>query len=164
MKKASAGLLLVLLCTACSMNDLPPGAPGGVAVDSDATKRTLLRINREIIESLTLKNDPSRLLQHAHENFLVVAPGGRVENLQQAAAGAASFNASAVSISDEQVTIVGTTAVVVGKLQMDGEMRPVGRLPATKFMAVFVKQGSEWKLLGRALTPCSQLAIDRGVC
>lgn len=113
---------------------------------------------------MILNNDPSSLLKHAHDGFLVIAPGGVVENLEKAAAGASSFSATGLSISDEQVTVVGNTAVVIGKLEVDGEMRPVGKLPPVKFMTVFVQQGAEWKLLARSLTPCFPLAIERGLC
>lgn len=164
MKKTLLFTLATLLLVGCSTN---PSVEQVSTLDSlahDSTERALLKINREIIESMILRNDPSVLLRHAHDDFLVIAPGGVVENLEKAVAGATSFSATNVSISDEQVTVVGKTAIVIGRIEADGEMRPVGQLPPLKFMAVFVQQGSEWKLLARSLTPCFPLAIERGLC
>lgn len=128
--------------------------------ESDA----LLKLNRQILEDLILRQDASTFLAHAHDDFVVVAPGGRIENRTQSAAGAKSFEAAGVTISDEQVTVVDDTAVLVGKLEIDGVMKPAGKLGPMKFMAVFVRQDGEWKLLSRALTPCFKMAIDRGFC
>ena len=164
MKGALAALLTTVLLVGCSTI---PSAHLTSAEPPELTKETLLRLNREIWEPLILKNDPTLFLKHSHEDFLVIAPGGILENREQAAAGARVFSATDVSISDEQVQIVGTTAVVIGKLEIDGEVLPVGR-PGPhgpmKFMAVFARQNSEWKLLARSLTPCHRMAIENGRC
>jgi len=67
-------------------------------------------------------------------------------------------------INDEQVIFSGTTAVLVGKLVIDGEMQPVGRFGPMKFMAVFVESDGEWKLMARSNTLCIEMAIKRGFC
>lgn len=164
MKKPLPTFLTALLFVACSTNPSPQQAPTSEPSTPESTTRELLEINREILEPMILENDPSGLLKHAHEKFLVIAPGGVVEDRDKAAAGAQSFSATDVSISDEQVTLVGDTAVLVGKLEIDGEMRPVGELPPMKFMAAFVHVDGEWKLLARALTPCFPMAIEHGLC
>lgn len=130
----------------------------------DPEADALLRINRQVLENLILHQDPTTMLEHAHPDFTVVAPGGRVETKEQVAAGATSIVATGMEISSEQVTIVADTAIVIGRLDIDGEMQPVGKLPPMKFMAVFVRQDGEWKVLSRALTPCLPVAIQRGVC
>ena len=150
-----------VLLVGCSTT---PSTQPTSAERADAVKKNLLRLNREIWEPLILKNDPTLFLKHSHEHFLVIAPGGIVEDREEAAAGARAFSATGVSISDEQVHIIGTTAVVIGKLDIDGEVRPLGRPGPMKFMAVFAQHNSEWKLLARPLTPCHRLAIERGRC
>lgn len=159
--KVAFALLTSVVLIGCS-------AASSMQVTSDerpeAARENLLRLNREIWEPLILKNDPTLFLKHSHDDFLVIAPGGILENREQAAAGARSFSAAGVSISDERVQIVGTTAVVIGRLEIDGEVRPVGRPGPMKFMAVFVQQDAEWKLLARSLTPCHRLAIENGRC
>jgi hypothetical protein len=52
----------------------------------------------------------------------------------------------------------------VGRLQVNGVMRPVGSLPPMKFMAVFVETEHGWMLLARSQTPCFEIAIERGFC
>lgn len=93
-----------------------------------------------------------------------MAPGGRIENKAEAVGGVNSWNAESIEVRDEQVIFHDNTAVLVGRVQIDGVMRPVGTLPPMKFMAVFVQTGDGWKLLARSLTPCFELAIERGFC
>lgn len=134
------------------------------AHDANDNADVLLKINRQILEDMLLRQDPAALLRYAHPDFRVVAPGGRVETREQAAAGAKSVVATGLEISSEQATIVDDTGIVIGRLDIDGEMQPVGKLGPMKFMAVFVRQDGEWKVLSRALTPCLKVAIERGVC
>ena len=124
----------------------------------------VLDLNREMLQRLIVDRDVGFFRDNAHERFLVVAPGGVVEDREQAAHGAQSFDAKAVGITDERVSLAGDTAVGVGKLEIDGTMQPVGRLGPLRFMAVYVYEDGRWRLLGRALTPCLPIAIERGKC
>lgn len=125
----------------------------------------LLELNRAILRRMIEERDPELLRDVALDEFLVVAPGGRVENLSQAAAGVESFSADAtIEITGERVVRHGETAVVIGRLVIDGEMQPVGRLPPMKFATVFVRVGDRWRLLARSLTPCFEIAIQHGFC
>lgn len=163
MKNTIALLLAPLLMTACSHQ--APHSPLSVAHGTlESARHEVLRLNREIFAAMIRENDPALFLAHSQEDFLVIAPGGIIENREEAAAGARNFDAIAVSMSDEQVRIVGGTAVVIGRLEIDGEVRPLGRPGPARFMTVFVQQSSEWKLLARSVTPCARLAIERGRC
>lgn len=124
----------------------------------------LVELNRQIMNNQIILRDPSLFNEVALDQFLVVAPGGRIETKAQSAAGVTAFDARGIEVSDEQVTVSGNTAVLVGRLHIDGEMRPVGELPPMKFMAVFVKDQARWRLLARSLTPCFPIAIERGFC
>jgi hypothetical protein len=144
-----------VLLLGISSGNLRPHEP-----DADA----LLEINRQIMEDTILKQDPATLLKYAHPDYRVVAPGGRVETKEETAAGATSVVATGLEITQEQVMIVDNTGVVIGKVDIDGVMKPVGRLGPGKFMAVFVKQDGDWEILSRALTPCIKMAIEHGFC
>lgn len=140
------------------------GACSGSLRAHDPDAEALLKLNRQIMEDTILRQDPSTLLKHAHPDYRVVAPGGRVETKEETAAGAKSIVATGLEITQEQVHIADDTAVVIGKIDIDGVMKPVGELGPGKFMAVFVRQDGEWKILSRALTPCITIAIERGFC
>lgn len=43
-------------------------------------------------------------------------------------------------------------------------MQPVSALPPMKFPAALVRSEGRWRLLSRSLTPCLEIAIERGVC
>jgi len=136
----------------------------GRGMAQDARASAVIELNRALTQSTVVDNDATLFQEIALDQFVVVAPGGVVENKRQAAAGANSFTAVGVEISDEQVSFWGKTAVLVGKVVIDGEMRPVGRLPPMKFMAVFVEEDEGWRMLARSLTPCFEMAIAVGRC
>ena len=132
------------------------------AEESEAS--AIIELNRAILDALIVESDATVFENVALDQFVVVAPGGKVENKAQSVAGAASFDVESISITDEQVTFAGETAVLVGKLVIDGVMRPVGRLGPMKFMAVFVRNDEEWRLLARSLTICHEMAVAHGFC
>lgn len=130
--------------------------------DTDIEK--IKQLNRDALWALLVEQDPEPLDRLALDNFIVIAPGGRVENKQQAIAGVASLDVKNIELSDEQVVFHGDTAVLVGKLDADGTMQPLGELPTMKYMAVFVRADGEWRMLSRAITPCAPIAVKYGVC
>ncbi len=140
------------------------GASAMNADTSEADAETIKQLNREQQEALLLNKNPEPTQRIALENYLVIAPGGRVENKTQAVAGVDSLDVRGVEISQEQVIFYGDTAVLVGKLDIDGTMAPLGKLPPMKFMATYVKTGDGWRMLSRAMTPCAPVAVERGVC
>lgn len=140
-------------------------ASGGPSQLSEAQRTELKELNREILERIVEDQDPSLLQEVAFDDFLVVAPGGRVETLSQVAAGVESFSSDATAeVSEQQVIWRDRVAVVIGKLVIDGEMQPVGELPPLKFMTVFLQEDGQWRLMARSLTACFEIAIERGVC
>lgn len=142
-----------------------PLAAAASAVHAQRTPdSTLIALNRALLEQQIVHNSSALFEQTALDQFLVIAPGGVVETKDQAAHGVRSFRAAGISVTNERVSISGTTAIVVGRLEIDGEMQPLGRLAPMRFMAVFVQVGDDWRLLGRSLTPCHQVAVARRLC
>lgn len=129
-------------------------------MDADA----VVALDRQILQRLIVEQDADFYMQNTHEDYLVVAPGGKVEDREEAVRGLPSLDVKGIELSDQRVSLSGNTAVVVGKLLMDGTMKPVGRFGPLKYMAVYVHEDGRWRLLGRALTPCLPIAIERGVC
>lgn len=125
---------------------------------------TLVELNRTLLQQMIVERDATMFQDLALDSFVVVAPGGRIEDRDQAAAGVRAFDATAIAVSDERVVFSDDAAVVVGKLVIDGTMQPLGAVPPMKFMAVFVERDGRWRLLARSLTPCHPVAIERGVC
>lgn len=124
----------------------------------------IIELNRRITHQQIIERDPGLFEEMSLDQFLVVAPGGRIENKIEAVGGVNAWEAESVEIRDERVIFHEGTAVLVGRLQVNGVMRPVGALPPMKFMAVFVETGDGWRLLARSLTPCFEMAIERGFC
>jgi hypothetical protein len=134
------------------------------AAAQDARASEIIDLNRRIMHQQIIERDPRLFDEMSLDQFLVVAPGGRIENKVEAVGGVNSWEAESIEVRDERVIFHESTAVLVGRLQVNGVMRPVGSLPPMKFMAVFVEAGEGWRLLARSLTPCFEMAIERGIC
>lgn len=135
--------------------------PGEVSAQSD--KHTLKQLNYELFESVILRGDTTQWSAVALEVLLVIPPGGVLENRAQAFAGVGAFDGvQALTVVTDSVAIHDDTAVLVGRLRLDREVRPVGRVGPLRFMNVFVRTDDGWKLLARSLTPCSERAVEAG--
>lgn len=134
--------------------------PFTVAADT----QHLEQLNRDLFESAILRKDTTQWSALSLQQLLVVPPGGVLENRAQAFAGVRAFDVRALTVVTDIVVIHENTAVLVGRLTLDGEVRPLGRLGPLRFMTVFVRTNAGWKLLARSLTPCSERAVQTGRC
>ncbi len=151
-------LLPVLLgaTSACAhQGGLPPA-------DERTAAAEVLEVNRTIFDA-NARGDPSGIRDLTLDELRVLAPGGRLENKVMVLEGIGTVVGD-LSLSEEEVIIVGDTAILTGKLQGNAVMEPLGKLPPMKFIATFVRTGDGWRMLLRALTPCAPVAIERGAC
>jgi hypothetical protein len=138
------------------------------AQDSDigreADKKELLKLNEELARSQIVDRDSTFIMKIALEEFRILAPGGLFENKSQVIAGLAGWNATDVQLTGTEVVFYGDIALVMGRMDIDGEMRPIGRWGPLKYMSTWVREGTEWRLLSRSLTPCLEILIEVGRC
>lgn len=152
-------LLFVLLVALTAVKVRVPDVQAQESPEAD-----LLKLNRALLESTIVRRESGLFEEIALPQFLVIPPGGLVETKAEAIAGLGSFSAAGVSITEERAIIHDQTAVVIARVQIDGEVRPVGRLGPLRNMGVFVRTNGKWRLLARSVTPCMELAIARGRC
>lgn len=155
---------IFLFAISASFGAIAGCAPASGSKDNSADADIIKQLNREQQEELLLNNNPEPIERLALDNYLVIAPGGRVENKSQAIAGVNSLDVQGVEFSQEQVIFFSDTAVLVGKIEIDGTMQPLGKFPPMKYMATFVKTDDGWRALSRSMTPCAPIAVERGVC
>lgn len=132
--------------------------------DFGVDRAELIRLNEELARSQIVARDPTFISEVAAEDFRVLAPGGLIENKEQVIAGLSAWNATSVELTDTQVVFHGPVAIVMGRMDIDGEMRPVGRWGPLKYMSTWLREGGEWRLLSRSLTPCIDVLIKMGRC
>lgn len=130
----------------------------------DADRETLLRLNAELVHSQIIDRDPTFISNVALENFRVLAPGGLIENKEQVIAGLPAWDATDVTLTGTEVLFHGDVAILMGRMDIDGTMRPVGRWGPLKYMSTWVKEGGDWRLLSRSLTACIDRLIEAGRC
>ncbi len=142
---------------------LTSAAARGVSAQ-ESEEAELLRLNAALFRSQIVERDGQLLDQVAYPQFRVLAPGGLIENKAQAIAGVAAWNVDSIELSGEEVIREGPVAVVMGRLDIDGTMDPVGRWGPLKYMGVYIRSDGEWKFLSRSLTPCVEMLVRLGRC
>lgn len=125
-------------------------------------KEQILKVNRTLMDAVR-NSDEKAYRAHTVEELRVLAPGGRLEDLDMVIKGLGTV-VGKLDLSEENVLVVGDTAILTGKMQGEAVMEPFGKLPTMKFIATFVRTDSGWRMLSRAITPCAKVAIERGVC
>lgn len=130
----------------------------------DKDKIILLKLNERLARSQIVERDPTFLEEVALEDLRVLAPGGLIEGKQQVIAGLSGWNAIDVTLSKTEVVFFQDTAIVSGRMDIDGTMHPVGRWGPLKYMSTWVKVNGRWLLLSRSLTPCLDKLLEMGRC
>lgn len=129
-----------------------------------AEEAELLELNARLFRAQIVERDAELLGQVALPQFRVLAPGGLIENKQQAMDGVSAWDVASIEMTGEEVIREGPVAVVMGRLDIDGTMAPVGRFGPLKYMGVFVRSEGEWRFLSRSLTPCLDMLVQLGRC
>lgn len=152
--------LIVALANATFANSLS----GNDDTNDASDREILLRLNEKLARSQIVDQDPAFISRVALDSFRVLAPGGLIENKQQVIAGLPAWDVTDISLSDTEILFHGNVANVMGRLDIDGTMQPVGRWGPLKYMSTWVKDSGEWRLLSRSLTPCLDKLIEMGRC
>lgn len=156
-------IVLVVLCIALSACTATSNFNLS-ASEADEDRLELLRLNEQLARSQIVARDAAFLSEIAADEFRVLAPGGLIENKEQAMAGVGAWDASDVSLTGTQIVFHGAVAIITGRMDIDGEMRPVGRWGPLKYMSTWQKEDGKWTLLSRSLTPCLDMLIKLGRC
>ena len=139
---------------------LPTYPVSGQTSDHEA----LLRLNRQLLESVFVRQDTAVISVTALPNFLVVPPGGIVENRAQFMSGFRNTAMDSVRIDDERVAVHSGTAVVIARVVRLGPARDAVATGRLRIMSVFVSDQGQWRLLARSVTPCIERAVTAGRC
>lgn len=147
-----AGFSALFFLAGCQ--GVPPSAEG------------LLDLNRQLFETQMLDGSELLLLERSVAEYVVVGPGGVVENRDQVIRGLGAFSAlDSVSITNEVVRVVGGVAVVTNRLRLHGNLNlPVGPLGAMTVATTYAWTDARWMAISRTTTPCNPRAIERGLC
>jgi len=128
--------------------------------------QALIELNRALVETQMLDRDPTFLLENSVDEYVVVAPGGVVENRERVVAGLGAFSrVDSLSLTEDRVTVTGATAVVINRMLVYGEVGiPIEPGPR-RAMTVFSRDANgQWKAVSRTVTPCHPRAVQAGLC
>jgi hypothetical protein len=128
------------------------------------TTEALEQLNRELLESVFIRQDPGLLADVALPNLVVVPPGGIVEDKTQVLSGIANVAMDSVRIDDVRISQHGVTAVITARVTRLGSTPSTNSAGRSRIMSVFVHDRNAWRLLARSITPCIERAIAAGRC
>ncbi|MEK9502643.1 nuclear transport factor 2 family protein [Gaopeijia maritima] len=137
-----------------------------VAAPAHAQHDDLLRINRELFHSQMVEGDSLFLLDHSVPEYLVVGPGGVVEDRRRVIDGLGAFEGiDSLTISRERVHASDTHVVVTNRLEIHGSVAlPIGPIGPLTVATTFVRRDGRWLALSRTSTPCLPAAAARELC
>lgn len=157
-------LLIVALAVAGVVLSSCRSASVPVGVESAADRATPLRLDAAVLRSQIVARDSALFADLALGSFHVLAPGGLVEDKRRAIAGIAAWDATDLEVSGAEVVLHGPVSLGTARLDIDGEMRPVGRWGALKTLSTWGREGGRWRLLSRSRTPCLGRLVEMGRC
>ena len=150
---------IALVLTGCRSTGASEAAAGG-----DADRAALLRLDEQVLRAQIVARDSALFADLAVDEFRILAPGGMIEDKGRAIAGIGAWDVSDIVLSGTEVVFHGPVALVTGRLDIDGEMRPVGRWGPLKYISTWVREEGDWRLFSRSLTPCLDRLVEMGRC
>lgn len=157
-------VLVSLICFSCVSDrgaSLQPVI--GTTIDQDDLDK-LSALNEEIFRTMIVERDATLFAEKSSESFRVLAPGGVVEDKAQSVAGLGGWNVKGIRVSGENIAVHGRVATLTGRLDIDGELAPIGRWGPLKYMSTYVFEDDQWTLISRSLTPCLPKVVEIGRC
>ncbi len=125
----------------------------------------LVEFHRELTLAKRIRNDTTLLASVTLDDYVVIPPGGLMENRGEALRGVRQFASDSARVEVQVLTRHENTAVLVGTVVADGEVRGgVPQFAKVRFMAVYVRTDGFWRLLAQSNTPCHPRAIEAGRC
>lgn len=135
--------------------------------DQSDLESKLLGLNRNLTESMIMKQDGELLMSVSNPGYFEIAPGGVIESREQIISDLWAFSTvDSISIENERFIKLGSTAVVTNRLVIFGPIQgPIGEIGPMTMISTFGKDGNgDWKIISRAYSICAPEAINLNLC
>ena len=128
----------------------------GIEYDSASeptTEEFLVRLNRDLFERYVLHHDTELYAHTALDDYVLVASIGAIETREEVLATAGNLDIRALTVTNNEFRHHGTTAVLVGTLDMEGTILGHDVSGQRRYLSVFIEQDGQWRLMARSLSP-----------
>lgn len=118
-------------------------------------EQMLVDLNERILVEYVLHNDTALLEATARDDFFLIGPAG-IESRERVIATVGNLDVDSVTVKNTEIRLYGqsvaSSAVLAGTLKANGNLggRP---LPVLSYLSVYIRDGDEWLLAARSLTP-----------
>ena len=123
--------------------------------DTEQLERMLVELNERVLVEYVLHNNTGPLEVAARDDFFLIGPAG-LESRERVVATVGNLDVDSVAVENAEVRLYGSpvvsSAVLAGTLRGEGSLggRP---MPTLSYLSVYVREGDEWRLAARSLTP-----------
>ena len=121
--------------------------------DEQDVEQYLVDLNAKLFERYILHHDTERYGQVALDDYIFVASIGVIETREEVLTTADNLDITSLTITHNEFRHHGDTAVLVGKLDMEGSILGHTVNGQRRFMSVFVQLDGSWRLMARSLSP-----------
>ncbi|HVL78148.1 MAG TPA: nuclear transport factor 2 family protein [Sphingomicrobium sp.] len=141
MPVAAALLVLALAAAPAAAASLSPEA------------QELAALNERVLRAYALGHDSDGYAALAHPRYKIVVEPGLIENRDMAVKGVGNLSFNRFDVTTRSVDIVGDSAIVITTIEAEGRVGNQAFPPRMTMMHFFTREGGEWRLLGRSMTP-----------
>ncbi len=142
-------LILIVAPPAHAQGELHRGA-SEVQTHDDDVEEQLVQLNTELLKQYMLHHNIERYEQVALDDYIFLAGIGVIETKEEVLATVENLDIDSVAITNEEFRLYGPTAVLVGRLDVDGRVLGTQLPGQIRYISVFVEHEGEWRLLSRA--------------
>ncbi|MEZ4803396.1 MAG: nuclear transport factor 2 family protein [Gelidibacter sp.] len=113
----------------------------------------LTRLNTTLFKNYALDNNTELFELTASDDFMLVSAIGHLETKEQATKGVKNVILTDLKVTTDTIIVKQNVGIVIGVLKMEGTImkRPIPN--DFRYMSVFIKEGENWKLQSRSMTP-----------
>jgi hypothetical protein len=123
-------------------------APGK---DRSALEQSLIALNEEVLLAYMLQNDTAPLTAVTQDDYFLIGPGG-IEPREQIIDTVGNLKVDEVTIENKEIRLYESSALLAGIIRAEGTI--MGQpMPPMGYLSAYVRQGEQWWLAARSLTP-----------
>jgi hypothetical protein len=113
----------------------------------------LIRLHTELMEQYILYHDAELYANVMLDDYLLVIEIGLIENRELLLNTVGNLDIQTAKLTNEEFLHYGSTAVLIGKLEMEGKILGHTIDGMLRYMSVFILHQDQWRLLSGSFSP-----------
>jgi len=119
----------------------------------DNPEEYLVRLHTEMMEEYVLHHNTELYAETTMDDYLLVVEIGLIETRDEVLTTVGNLDMKTVNLTNEEFLHYGDTAVLIGKMELDGSILGHTVAGKVRYMSVFIKHHGQWKMLSGSFSP-----------